>query len=102
MLYFNSQKIPELSGLNFAQRMMVIRKAADKLPVPSKVLLNIVKLLILVPLFLLMARSSGIEILYYILLLLVVYPLITRPLTFYLCRNQFVVSRQSLFPDLPR
>jgi len=43
MLYLNSQKIPELAGLTFAQRMEVIRKAADELPVPTKITLNIVK-----------------------------------------------------------
>ena len=57
MLYLNSQNIPELAGLTFAQRMAVIRKAADNLPVPTKITLNIIKLLVLVPLFLLIARA---------------------------------------------
>lgn len=98
MLYFNSQKIPELAGLNFGQRMIVLRKAADRLPVPVKISLNIVKLLILFPLFLLIAQSSGMLILYYALLLLVLYPLLTRPLTFFLCRKNLAVIRQELFP----
>ena len=98
MLYFNSQKIPELAGLNFGQRMAVLRKAADRLPVPVKVSLNIIKLLILVPLFLLIAQSSGWQIVYYVLLLIVLYPLLTRPLTFYLCRKTLTGIRQELFP----
>ena len=99
MLYLNSQKIPELAGLSFAQRMAVIRKAADSLPVPTKITLNIIKLLVLVPLFLLIARADGWAIAGYALLLVVVYPLITRPLTFALCHKQLQQTRQQLFPQ---
>ena len=101
MLYLNSQKIPELAGLTFAQRMEVIRKAADGLPIPTKITLNIVKLLILIPLFLLIARASGWEIVGYIVLLLVAYPAITRPLTFAVCRKDFARIRQQLFGQQP-
>lgn len=97
MLYLNSQKIPELAGLTFAQRMEVIRKAADGLPVPTKVTLNIIKLLILIPLFLLIARANGWQIIAYIVLLLIAYPAITRPLTFAVCRKDFTRVRQQLF-----
>ncbi|MEH8015860.1 DUF6170 family protein [Rheinheimera muenzenbergensis] len=103
MLYLNSQNIPELAGLNFAQRMQVIRQAADKLPVPTKITLNIIKLLILFPLFLLLARAflndDGWVIAGYSLLLIIGYPLITRPLTFALCRKQLLQIRQQLFPQ---
>lgn len=96
MLYLNSRNIPELKGLSFAERMQVVRKACDNLPVPTKVSLNIVKLLILVPLFLLIARSEGWAIGGYIMLLLVLYPLLTRPLTFALCRKNLSSVRQQL------
>lgn len=99
MLYLNSQNIPELAGLNFEQRMAVVRTAADNLPAPTKITLNIIKLLILFPLFLLIARADGWAIALYIAVLLVAYPLITRPLTFALCRKQFGRIRQQLYPD---
>ena len=99
MLYLNSQNIPELAGLSFAQRMAVIRKAADNLPVPTKITLNIIKLLLLVPLFLLIARADGWAIVGYILLLIVAYPAITRPITFALCRKDFARLRAQLFPS---
>jgi membrane protease YdiL (CAAX protease family) len=98
MLYLNSQNIPELAGLNFAQRMAVVRTAADNLPAPIKITLNIIKLLILVPLFLLIADADGWAIALYIVLLLIAYPLIIRPLTFALCRKDFIRVRQKLFP----
>lgn len=98
MLYLNSQSIPELEGLTFAQRMAVIRKAADGLPAPTKITLNIIKLLVLVPLFLLIARADGWMIPAYILLLIIAYPVITRPITFALCRKDFRRVRKQLFP----
>jgi hypothetical protein len=97
MLYFSSRAIPELAGLDLQQRMQVIRHAADQLPAPTKVILNIIKLLILTPLFLLIARSSGWEIVGYIVLLLISYPIITRPITFALCRPRMPAIRQKLF-----
>lgn len=99
MIFFNSKNIPELAGLNFAQRMEVVRQAANLLPVPTKITLNIIKLLILTPLFLLMARSSGWYIVGYAVLLIVLYPAITRPLTFALCRKHFAKIRQQLTPN---
>lgn len=99
MIYFNSQSIPELQGLNFSQRMQVIRTAADRLPAPTKITLNIIKLVILSVLFILIARAEGWMIVGYIALLVVLYPLITRPITFYLCRKQIAAIRNQQFPS---
>jgi hypothetical protein len=103
MLYLNSQKIPELAGLNFAQRMEVIRKAADNLSAPKKITLNIIKLLIIFPLFLLIARllladSDTAKLMFGVVLLLIAYPVITRLITFALCRHDFARIRQQLYP----
>jgi len=57
-----------------------------------------VALLILVPLFLLIARANGWAIAGYIVLLVVLYPLITRPVTFALCRKDFSRVRSQLYP----
>jgi len=99
MIYFNSQSIPELQGLTFSQRMQVVRAAADRLSVPIKIALNIIKLIILSALFILIARAEGWAIVGYVLLLVIAYPLITRPLTFFLCRSQFAVIRRQQFPQ---
>ncbi|KKO48057.1 hypothetical protein VT06_13760 [Arsukibacterium sp. MJ3] len=97
MLYFNSQKIPELQGLNFSQRMQVVRTAADKLPTPTKVGLNTLKLIILFGLFILVARADGWAIAGYVLLLVMAYPLVTRPITYALCQSEFAAVRRQLF-----
>ncbi len=97
MLYFNSQKIPELQGLNFDQRMQVVRTAADKLPAPTKVGLNTLKLIIIFGLFILMARADGWAMLGYALLIAPLYLIITRPITFALCQSRFTTARRQLF-----
>lgn len=98
MIYFNSQSIPELQGLNFSQRMQVLRTAADRLPAPTKIALNIIKLIILSVLFILIARAEGWAIAGYTVLLVIAYPLITRPITFFLCRSQLASIRKQQFP----
>ena len=58
MLYWNSRSLPELNQLNFRDRMSILRKATDQLPTPKKLILNLLKLLVLIPVFLAIARSG--------------------------------------------
>jgi len=96
-MFWNSRSIPELAGLNFRERMQVLRRASDQLNTPNKLLLNIVKLLVLIPPFMLIARAgSALEFIGWALLLLLIYPLVTRPLTFALVRAQLAAARQQL------
>ncbi|WP_337840346.1 DUF6170 family protein [Rheinheimera sp.] len=95
-MHFSSHTIAELQGLNFAQRMQVIRKATDQLPTPKKLLLNLLKLAILIPLFMLIARYQHMADLVWIAALLLAYPLLTRPLTFWLCQPYLRQSRAQL------
>jgi hypothetical protein len=95
MLYWNSQSLPELKGLNFRERMAVIRRASDLLPVPKKLILNVFKLLVLIPPFMAIARASTIvEALLWALLLIISYPLLTRPLTFIMVNPFLKIARQ--------
>lgn len=98
-MHFSSHTISELQGLNFAERMQVVRKATDQLPTPKKLVLNLLKLAILVPLFMLIARYQNAADLLWIAVLLVAYPLLTRPLTFKLCRPYLRQSRSQLKLD---
>ena len=98
-MHFSSHTISELQGLNFAERMQVVRKATDQLPTPKKLLLNLLKLAILIPLFMLIARYQHSADLLWIALLLLAYPLLTRPLTFKLCQPYLRQSRNQLKLD---
>lgn len=95
-MFFNSQRIPELEGLNFAERMQVMRTAADRLSVPKKFVLNILKLLILFVFFLMMAQANDWRIIPYAIALIVVYPAVTRPVTYWLCRPLLPVVRKEV------
>lgn len=97
MLYWNSQSLPQLQGLNFRDRMVVIRRASDLLPVPKKLLLNVLKLAILIPPFMAIARSASLaEAALWTVALIVVYPLLTRPLTFALVEPILPQARSQL------
>ncbi len=101
-MYWNSRALPELQDLNFRDRMAVLRRAADQLPTPQKLLLNVWKLVVLIPPFLAMARADAVLTgLWYALALVLLYPLLTRPLTFALVRPLLRQSRRQLFnsPD---
>ncbi len=43
-MFWNSRALPELQQLNFRDRMAVLRRAADQLPTPQKLILNVWKL----------------------------------------------------------
>lgn len=85
-MYFSSHHIPELNGLNFAERMSVVRTATDKLSVPQKLMLNLIKLAILFTFFMYIARAGDWTAMVYVVGLIIVYPMVTRPITFLLCQ----------------
>jgi hypothetical protein len=95
-MYFGSHSIPELAGLKFAERMQVIRSATEQVPTPQKLMLNLLKLAILIPLFLVIAQWDSWQSTVTILVLLAAYPLLTRPLTFALCRPYLKQARAKL------
>ncbi len=95
-MYFGSHSIPELAGLKFAERMQVIRTATEQVPTPQKLLLNLLKLAILIPLFLVIAQWQSWQNTVTIIALLLAYPLFTRPLTFALCRPYLQQARTKL------
>ncbi len=76
--------------------MQVIRAATEQVPTPQKLLLNLLKLAILIPLFLVIAQWDSWQSTVTILVLLGAYPLLTRHLTFALCRPHLVQARTKL------
>lgn len=79
--YFSTRKIPQLKHLTMSQRMVVLRQAEMKLTAPEKLLLNVIKLLILVPVFVLILRAG--QDWYALLwagLFILAYPFILKPI----------------------
>ena len=58
-LYFSSKNIPALQKLTPQERREAIKKAENKFTAPEKLLLNLIKLGILVPMFLSLVWLSG-------------------------------------------
>lgn len=94
---WNTKNIQELQGLNFRDRMSVIRRATDMLDQPKKLVLNLLKLAILIPPFMAIARATTfVEGAGWAVSLLIVYPLLTRPVTFSLIKGNLPKARQAL------
>ncbi len=58
-IYFSSKDIPELANYSIQERQLRIAQAAKKLTPPEKLIINLIKLLIVVPMFLYMAWLDG-------------------------------------------
>lgn len=81
--YFSTRNIPGLSGLPLAERMRLLERAAKKLTVPEKTVLNILKLLVIVPAFTLLLRvAADWTSLLWALLIFLLYPIIVKPVQY--------------------
>ena len=82
-LYFTTRNIPALQGVPLADRMRRLERAAKKLSVPEKTVLNILKLLVIVPAFtLLLSVTSDWTSILWAGLIFLLYPLLVKPVQY--------------------
>ena len=82
-IYTSTKKIPGLEALSVTERMALLENAANKMSIPEKTLLNIVKLLVIVPMFALLLRVvENWWALAWAGLVLLLYPLFVKPLQY--------------------
>ena len=82
-LYLTTRSIPGLAGLPLAERMRRLERAAKKLTVPEKTVLNLLKLLVIVPAFALLLRvAADWTSLLWALLVFLLYPIIVKPVQY--------------------
>ena len=79
-IYFSANKIPALSPYNIQQRQAILALAQTKLSAPEKFVLNIIKLVLLIPPFIYIANLQGVEIIISIIIVLISYFLLLRPI----------------------
>lgn len=85
-LYFSTRQIPALAHLPLTQRLQRLQQAQAKLSGPEKLLLNVVKLMILIPIFVLILRSGQNWLaLCWAVLVALAFPLLLKPLQYGLC-----------------
>ena len=78
-LYFTAKSIPALANYSVKERQEIINKAANKLTAPEKLIINLIKLSILVPMFLFIVWLDGWLIALPVILALVAYFFVYRP-----------------------
>ena len=85
-LYTSTKHIPGLENLSVTDRMAILDRAAGRMSVPEKTLLNILKLLVIVPVFVFLLRvTDNFWSLAWAGLILLLYPLFVKPLQYSLC-----------------
>lgn len=77
----SSKNIPELERFELNERHQIIEKAVGQLNAPEKLALNILKLLILLPIFIFLSKESWGLVLVSLLGALLGYVVLLRPLT---------------------
>ena len=82
-IYFSSNKIPALQAFSLHQRQAILTLAQAKLSAPEKFILNIIKLLLLIPPFLFVANLQGFALIAAIIIVLIAYFIILRPIMFF-------------------
>ncbi len=95
-MIFDSRKVKELEGLNYQQRMQAMKLAYDSLPILYKGMLNTIKFLVLAPVFFLIARVQSWSVLPWLLITVILYPLVTKPITLLFVRPQLAEAVRQL------
>ena len=82
-IYTSTKKIPSLADKPLTTRMAMLEQAARKMSVPEKTLLNVLKLLVLIPVFYLVLQvSNNWFSLLWAGLILLLYPLFVKPIQY--------------------
>ena len=85
-IYFSTRQIPKLSGKPLTERLAAMQMAEKKLTVPEKTLLNVLKLLVIIPIFVLVLQvTSNWTFMFWALLVFLLYPLAIKPIQYSLC-----------------
>ena len=79
-MYLQSKNIPELEGLTLSQRQQRIDEALATLSPLQKITIRLIKILFLFPLFWLLTDYRGMVSIVLLLITVVAYPLVTRPI----------------------
>lgn len=86
-LYLSSKQLPELVQHSPRERQEILSKAQQKLTVPEKLVLNILKLFMLTPPFLFLARQEIIALTFALIGSFTLYFFVAKPLKLHFCRK---------------
>lgn len=81
--YTSTKNIPQLAGKPLTERMALIEDAAKKMSIPEKTLLNVLKLLVIVPVFALILKVTDSWFsLVWAAVIMLLYPLFVKPIQY--------------------
>lgn len=86
-ILFSSNNLPELGNYSLQDRQYILALASEKLITPQKLVLNIIKLLILIPPFIMLARLDSWWLFAPLCFVLIGYFLIMRPISLYFIKQ---------------
>lgn len=82
-IYTSSKQVPGLQSLPLTERLALMEKACQRLTVPEKTLMNVLKLLVIVPVFVLILRVQQDWVsLIWAALVLALYPIFINPMKY--------------------
>lgn len=85
-LYFTAKQIPGMEPLSLQDRLSAIANANKKLTKPEKLFLNLIKLIILIPIFVLLTgQFENWIIVVGIMICILLYPVLLRPIQLTIC-----------------
>ena len=85
-LYFSTKHIPQLQHLSLTQRLAAIHLAQGKLIGPEKLFLNVLKMLIVIPVFIFIIQmATNWMAIVWALLVTLLYPMLIKPVQYALC-----------------
>ncbi len=83
MIYFLASQIPALKSFSHRERLAIVADALNLLQPQQRIFMNILKLLLITPLFLLLVRFEGWSMLPWLLLAGIAYPILVLPVRHY-------------------
>jgi hypothetical protein len=85
-LYLSTKHIPQLQSLSLTQRLAAMQLAQSKLIGPEKLFLNVLKMLVVIPVFTLIIQiSTNWMAIVWALLVTLLYPVLVKPVQYGLC-----------------
>ncbi|MCB4435433.1 DUF6170 family protein [Alteromonas sp. McT4-15] len=91
--YFSTRDIPALKELPLTERMKLLDKASKRLSVPEKTMLNVLKLLVIVPVFaLILQTAANWTSLLWAFVVFLCYPLFIKPIQYSMCAKYIASS----------
>ncbi len=95
---FSTNQIKELDGFSVKERQQIVAEAMTKLTVPQKLVLNLIKLALLIPPFIYLARQDWGTLALTLAISLLGYLVVMKPIAFKFC-SKAIIAKSKAFKN---